>query len=344
MISKFVKKLNIKTLKKHKSLFKFKKSLLSHLRNFVYHIKTEELMLEYKIQLKEGLEIFNNLYEEFNFNQFEKIKSDIIEIFKNNPYKFLTPQLFQKWFDINAANTIPNFMEMRKYDLDYYFQFFEIITKNSFYVYENDDNGKENIKTLINFIDLENLSRLLIISPELITYSQKSILLKFIRTFYLLDYLDPVNYLKKEHLLTTKQYKFMLKYNIINNNNQQQNLSNQNYNNYNNYNYNNRRNINYNNNYNPHNYEATNNNQNVFSNNINNNININSIDKQKYINKLKYIQKLIILINFYIKELEAFPYSIKKESNNHIKNYIKELIFAIHEISITIYYSRNVIC
>ena len=237
MISKFVKKLKIKTLKKHKSLFKFKKSLLSHLRNFVYHIKTEELMLEYKIQLKEGLEIFNNLYEEFNFNQFEKIKSDIIEIFKNNPYKFLTPQLFQKWFDINAANTIPNFMEMRKYDLDYYFQFFEIITKNSFYVYENDDNGKENIKTLINFIDLENLSRLLIISPELITYSQKSILLKFIRTFYLLDYLDPVNYLKKEHLLTTKQYKFMLKYNIINNNNQQQNLSNQNYNNYNNYNY-----------------------------------------------------------------------------------------------------------
>ena len=215
ILSKFVLKLRIKTLKKHKSLFKFKKSILSHLQNFVYHIKNEALLLEYKIQLKEGLEIFNNLYEVFNYNQYEKIKNEIIEIFKNNPYNFLTPQLFQKWFNPNSQKSIPNFMEIRKYDLDYYFQFFEIITKNSFYVYENDEKGKENIKTLINFIDLENLSRLIINSPELITYTQKRILLKFIRTFYLLDYLDPINYLKKSHLLTTKQYKYLLKLVLI---------------------------------------------------------------------------------------------------------------------------------
>ena len=331
MLTKFVRKLNIKTLKKHKALFKFKKSILSHLKNFVYHIKTEELMLEYKIQLKEGLEIFNNLYQEFNFNQYEKIKFEIIDIFKNNPYKFLTPKLFQKWFDANASKTIPNFMEIRKYDLDFYFQFFEIITKNSFYVYENDEEGKENIKILINFIDLENLSKLLIQSPELITFSQKRILLKFIRTFYLLDYLDPVNYIKKSHLLTTKQYKIMLKYNLINENNQSPN---------NNF-YNNNNNMNYNNqSINP-NY-APNNNLILYLNTANNNISANGIDKGKYINKLQYIQKLIILMNFYIKELEAFPFSIEKENNGTIKNYIKELIFAMHEISLTIYYNRNV--
>ena len=289
MLTKFVRKLNIKTLKKHKALFKFKKSILSHLKNFVYHIKTEELMLEYKIQLKEGLEIFNNLYQEFNFNQYEKIKFEIIDIFKNNPYKFLTPKLFQKWFDANASKTIPNFMEIRKYDLDFYFQFFEIITKNSFYVYENDEEGKENIKILINFIDLENLSKLLIQSPELITFSQKRILLKFIRTFYLLDYLDPVNYIKKSHLLTTKQYKIMLKYNLINENNQSPN---------NNF-YNNNNNMNYNNQSIHPNY-APNNNQILYLNTANNNISANGIDKGKYINKLQYIQKLINIINWYI--------------------------------------------
>ena len=47
-------------------------------------------------------------------------------------------------------------MEIRKIDLDYYFEFFELLTKNSFYVYENDVDGKQNIETLINFIDLDS--------------------------------------------------------------------------------------------------------------------------------------------------------------------------------------------
>ena len=317
LLSKFVRKLKIKTLRKHKALYKFKKSILGHLKNFVDHIKTEELLLEYKIQLKEGLEIFNNLNNEFNFNQYEKIKKEIIEIFKNNKFNFLTPKLFQKWFDKNEFNNVPNFMEIRKYDLDFYFQFFEILTKNSFYVYENDIEGKQNIETLINFIDLENLSRLIINAPELIKYSQKSILLKFIRTFYLLDYLNPVNILKMRHLLTTKQYKMMIKYNILKNNNPSNYMPNQNYSN------------NYINN---NNYEIIN--QNLSQNDL--------INKKKYINKLKYIEKIIILIKFYIKEIEAFPNSIVNENNRHTKRYIKELVFATQEISTKIYYSKDV--
>ena len=343
MLTKFVRKLNIKNLRKHKALFKFKKSLLNHLKNFVKHIKTEQLLLEYKIQLKEGLEIFNNLYEEFNYNEYEKIKTEIIDIFKNNPFNFLSPPLFQKWFDANIYNQFPNFMEIRKYDLDYYFQFFDIITKNSFYVYENDEEGKQNIEKLINFIDLENLSRLLIKSPQLINFKQKSILLKFIRTFYLLDYLDPVNILKKRHLLTTKQYKIMLKYDIIKKNNNQNFINSKN--NYlNDY-------INNNNFYNSQ-YTAFNNsniqskqNINLQINdnlNINNDLNKKKINNNKYIHKLIYIEKLIILIKFYIKEIESFPNSIKQEYNYHIQQYIKELIFATLEISTKIYYSKDI--
>jgi hypothetical protein len=314
ILSKFVRKLNIKTLKKHKSLFKFKKSILSHLKYFVYHIKSEELLFEYKLQLKEGLEIFNNLSDEFNFNQYEEIKNEVINIFKNNPFHFLTPQLFQKWFDKNQIYQGSNYMEIRKIDLDYYFEFFELLTKNSFYVYENDEDGKRNIETLINFIDLENLSKLLINSPELLNISQKKILLKFIRTFFLLDYLDPINYLKMRHLLTTKQYKLMIKYNILENNNA---LNHMNQNN-----------------------NTMMNNINGINEQINNNNDF--VNKQKYINKLNYIDKIIILIKFYIKEIESFPDSIKNENNRHMIKYIKELVFATQEISTKIYYSKNV--
>ena len=361
ILSKFIKKLNIKTLRKHKALFKFRKSILGHLRNFVYHLKTENLIIEYKLQLKEGLEIFNNLFDEFNFNQYEKIKRDIIDIFKNNTFHFLDSKLFLKWFNKSKKDRISNFMERRKIDLDYYFQFFEIVTKNSYYIYQNDEEGKQNIETLINFINLKELSALLINSPEMISIKQKSILLKFIRTFYLIDYLDQINYLKKYHLLGTKQYKILVKHNIAKDqalsyipNKKLNNINNINMNNYiinNNYinNINPQNNLLINNNnlidHNNNNHQnlgiAYNNMGNINQINNNNSQNDKNINKEKYKNKLEYIDKLIILINFYINEIESFPNSIKEENNHHIEKYMKEIIFAIHEISITIYYTKD---
>ena len=315
MLSKFVRILEIKTLKKHKSLFKFKKSILSHFKNYVHHINTEEQLIEYKLQLKEGLEIFNNLYESYNYNQNEEIKNEILDIFKNNPYDFLNPKLFQRWFDRSQINLNDNnFVNQRNNELDYYFQFFEIMTKNSFFVYKNDDEGKKNIEILINFIDLENLSSLLINNPDLITLRQKSILLKFIRTFYLMDYLDPINIFKKSFLLTTKQYKSMIKNNIINSNDAI--LENNN-------------NIN---------HEPQNNN---INNELANNHYINH--KDLYINKLNYIDKLIKLIDFYIIEIKNFKISNKNESSHNLKVYIEELIFATHEICTKLYYNKNTI-
>ena len=320
IFSKFIRILKINSLKKHKSLFKFKKSILYHLQNYVNHITTESQLEEYKLQLKEGLEIFNNLYESFNYNQYEQIKNSIMDLFKHNPYNFLEPKLFQKWFDRNQININDNnIMKKRKNELDFYFQFFEIMTKNSFYVYKNDEQGKKDVEILIKFIDLKNLSTLLIANPYLITLSQKSILLKFIRTFYLIDYLDPINIFKKSHLLTMKQYKSMMKNHIINNN------------------------IN-----NDNNYIFNNDNYYIINNETNNNINTNNIEnnhltnhRELFIDKLKYIDRLIILINYYIKEIKDFPNSIRVESNNDVKKYVHEIIFATQEICTKVYYTKD---
>ena len=321
MISKFVRILEIKTLKKHKSLFKFKKSILSHLKNYVYHIKTNEQLIEFKLQLKEGLEIFNNFYESYNYNQNEEIKNEIMNLFKNNPYNFLDPKSFQKWFDRSQINLNDNnFVKERNNELDYYFQFFEIMTKNSFYIYKNDDEAKKNIEILIKFIDLEKLSNFIINNPDLITLEQKSILLKFIRTFYLMDYLDPINILKKSFLLTTKQYKSMIKNNIMNNNDITK--ENKNFNN------------------DIHVVENNNINNNITNNNITNNNNIMN-HRDLYINKLEYIDKLIKLIDLYIKEIKGFILLNKSESSYNLKIYIEELIFATHEICTKLYYNKN---
>ena len=47
---------------------------------------------------------------------------------------------------------------------------------------------------------------------------------------------------------------------------------------------------------------------------------------------------IIILLNIYAEEIDIFPYSIYNETNIIIKNYIKELIFVVQEISNNIHY------
>ena len=66
-------------------------------------------------------------------------------------------------------------------------------------------------------------------------------------------------------------------------------------------------------------------------------------EKIKKRRKLEDINKLIILINIYSKEIEKFPDSIYNEDNKSIEKYIKEIIFAFHEISNYIYYNIDII-
>ena len=118
--------------------------------------------------------------------------------------KLLNPDIFQKWFDKNSINyEDPLFKKRRKWDLAFYFQFFELISKNQFFVYNNDVYGKKCIGWLLNFIDIDILSEIMNNNYELFSYEQKTILMNFIRIYYTLDYLDQVDYLEKNALMTT---------------------------------------------------------------------------------------------------------------------------------------------
>ena len=212
LITKLVKIYNIKALYQHKSLIKFQKNLIQHIKYYANHVDNEESQTEFKLQLKETLEIFNNLYEFYTYNEFEFIKYDFIDIFKNCSLKLLNPDIFQKWFDKDSINFDDiNFRKRRKWDLAFYFQFFELISKNQFYVYDNDVYGKKCIEWLLVFIDIENLGEIMNNNYELISYEQKTILMNFIRIYYTLDYLNQVDYMEKSQLMTTSHYKLMIK-------------------------------------------------------------------------------------------------------------------------------------
>ena len=162
LITKLVKIYKIKVLYQHKTLSKFQKNLVLHIKYYANHVDNEDSQIEFKQQLKETLEIFNNLYEFYTYNEFELIKYDFIDIFRNCPMKLLSPDNFQKWFDKGSINfDDANLKKRRKWDLAFYFQFFDLISKNQFYVYSNDAYGKKCIGWLLVFIDIENLAEIM---------------------------------------------------------------------------------------------------------------------------------------------------------------------------------------
>ena len=311
LISKFVKIYDIRTVNMHKAFAGYQKSLISHIKYYANSLENEDAQIEFKQQLKECLEIFNNLFQFYTYNEFEYIKFDFIDIFRNCPLKLLSPELFQRWFDRTTIDfDDPLFKKRRKWDLAFYFQFFELITKNTFYVYNNDAYGKKLMGWIKIFIDIDNLSLILSTSNDLFSYEQKTILFNLIRTYYLIDYLNQVNYLKKEHLLTKEQYKSMINNNLIKDKKVVEYIVDS-------------KNI------------KKKNNQKV--------IKFNSEKIKTYANKLLYINELIILINIYINEIELFPKSIFKETNKSIKNYINEIVFALHDLSNVIYLNKDLI-
>ena len=86
---------NIISIKGHKDLNKLKKSILTHLKYFLLDLKTENKELEFKHQLKEALEIFSNLYPHYTYDEYEKIKMNILELFTNKKFNLLKVDLFQ---------------------------------------------------------------------------------------------------------------------------------------------------------------------------------------------------------------------------------------------------------
>jgi len=319
-LTELIKIYHIKTIKGHKVLMKYRKSLITHLKYFSKDANAEEREFEFKKQLKESLEIFNNLFSFYSYNEFENIKNDVIDLFKNNHLKLLNLELFQNLFDKSNDENEEINIKIRNCEIGYYFQFFELVTKNSFYIYNNDEYGKKLIGSILEFIDIGTLEKILSDSSDIISYEQKTTLLKFVRTYYFMDYLDQINYLKKEELLSKKDYKYMIKNNLIKDKHIIQFLK----------------------------IEDNDNKKNKKNKSKSKNSIIkvhfspNKGKSKDYKRKYEYIKDVIILLNIYGEEIDRFPSSIYNETNISIKNYIKELIFAVHEISNVIHYNKNI--
>ena len=304
-ISEMIKLYDIRIMKGHKVLMKLKKSIMTHLKYFLYDLNSSNKEYEFKHQLKESLEIFSNLYPLYSYNQYEQIKFDIFDLFINKKFYLLKIDLFQNLFDKNILyNENQDFVKKRNIEVVYYFLFFKIISKNSYYVYKSEDYKKRAFILIEEFIDMDKFEKILNEASDIMSFKQKTILLKFIRTFIFIDHLDHFNYLKKDKPLTNSDYKNLIKNNIIKN-------------------------------FSINQYLKT-------SRNIKNVKKIKENERHKNMKKLDNINRLIILINIYSNEIEKFPRNIYNEDNFSIKNYIKELLFAINEISNYIYYNNDI--
>ena len=154
-LTKMIKIYDIKSLKGHKVLMKLRKSILTHLKFFLLNLKKSNEELEFKHQLKESLEIFNNLYPQYTYDEYEKIKLDIIELFTNKSFNLLKIDLFQNLFDKNIIfNENKDFIKKRNIEIAYYFQFFEIISKNTYYIYIIEDYKLKFIKSIKEFLNM----------------------------------------------------------------------------------------------------------------------------------------------------------------------------------------------
>ena len=280
-LTKMIKLYEIKNLKGHKALEKYKKSILTHLKFFLIDLKNDpNKELEFKQQLKECLEIFSNLYEQYTFDEYEKIKMDIIDLFNNKDYNLLKIDLFQNLLERNAIfNKNQIFIKKRNMEMNYCFYFFKMVTKNSYYVYKKEEYKEKLIDSIKEFIDMPTFEKIFTKATDILSlsFTQKTILLKFITTFYFIEYLEHINYLNKASPLSNDEYKNLINNKEIKDINITQYLK--------------------------------------ISHKNKNFIKMNQTEKIRSRRKLEDINKLIILINIYSKEIEKFPDSIYNEDN-----------------------------
>lgn len=94
--------------------------------------------------------------------------------------------------------------------MNYYFYFFKVITKNSYYVYKKEEYKEKLINSIKEFIDMNTFEKIFAEATDILSFTQKTILLKFIRTFYFIEHLEHINYLNKANPLSNNEY-FIIK-------------------------------------------------------------------------------------------------------------------------------------
>ena len=296
------------SIKHHKVLSRFKKNLLEHIS--VFNKVSSNNLVEFSIQFKKIIKIAMNLKEDFKYEDFEELKNKCILIFKTNPLGLFNKDSFfqilyllqsNQNLNIISSNDKNNFN--KKAFISLYFEFFKLVTINTFYFYNNEETN-EILKIFLDFNDLERIKSAFL--NDIFTLKQKYILLEYLRTIYFSDYLDEYEILKQQNPLTNSQFEILLKNKAINAN------------------------------INPNDLNGTNNNNKKPNQEENDNISNNIL-----INKYKKILELEIIMDIYSNEIKKFPKQLINCDLKYCEYFHKRILLDIKYISIFFYSQKN---
>ena len=212
-------RINGLNIKNHKILQRFKKNLLEHITMF--NLVSNTNLIEFSIHFKRIMKIFILLSNDYSYEEFKYIKSRCILIFKKNPANLFDQNFFfqtinslnnQKEEDlINVNNSDPSLHE-KKIFLSLYFTFFKLIAKNTFYLYNNDEDN-EILDILFSFDNLPEIKNSFYNNS--FSLKQKYILLQYLRTIYFIDRLDKYEILDQLSPLSNLEFEILLRNNLI---------------------------------------------------------------------------------------------------------------------------------
>ena len=292
-------------IKNHKILQRLKKNLLEHMS--VFNIVSSTNLVEFAIQFKKIMKIFILLSDDYPYEEFKYIKKRCILIFKKNPSNLFDKNIFFQIFQyIHDNKNIDNKKVMgnnidnesyynKKIFLSLYFTFFRLITKNTFYIYNNDEDN-EIMDILISFNHFPEIKDAFVNNK--FTLKQKYILLEYIRTLCFIDHLDEFEILDQVSPLSNYEFELLIRNNLIQTNINKNDLNPQ--------------------------FSQRTSSSTKSLNNISHNTLIN-----KY-NKIKYLE---IVLEIYLSEIAEFPKQLIDCDLKYCDLYFKELLFDIKYIA-----------
>ena len=203
-------------IKNHKILHRFKKNLLEHISMF--NLVSSSNLIEFAIQFKKIMKIFIHLSNDYSYEEFKYIKRRCTLIFKKNPSNLFDKNIFFQIFYLlyKKKEDIININDHSSHDkkafLSLYFTFFRLISMNTYYFYNNEEDN-EIIDILFSFNNLPEIKKSF--TSHLFTLKQKYILLQYLRTICFIDHLDEYEILDQVYPLSNSEFVNLLRNNLI---------------------------------------------------------------------------------------------------------------------------------
>jgi hypothetical protein len=132
-------------------------------------------------------------------NPKEEFFVDMISSNNNNSYNF------------NKSNHIPCYSTEThndKINISLYICFFKLVSKNTYYIFTN-NNDEQLLSSLYNCITIQDIQPIL--NTTHFKLKHRTSILKYLRTIYLIDNLDPYSIINQSHHLTTNEFFTLLK-------------------------------------------------------------------------------------------------------------------------------------